>query len=573
MKSTRFTHIAWIIFLVISLIAGNACHNSSPVSKELKLADSLLSTKPDSALLLLEKIDSITLSDPREAAMRTLLHIEARYKNYYDDTVETPIAEAAQYFRENNDHRNLMRALYYHGIILKNKRKNSDAIIHFMRALENADTTAKADLFYRANIYKAMSEVVKQIGNSPLSKSYAEKSWLLFKEIDSLVFIDQAQIWYASTLCENGQGKEAIKLMEEVKNRAIKNNDRFMTALSYQYLGNAYLWVKDYKNAIKAYENYFIFEDPESIGYREHLLYMMSLLDGKADKIKIDSMAHLISIKYGNDRIPHNYFTSSGDYKQAFFSLQHLHDTINGIYVSNNLNDANLSLKIYQDNLLNKSYLENRNVRNRNLWSSILFILLLLLISLLSFMIISNKTKKINSLIQTIGILTKNIAQYKNSDNEDKHTISNNDNKETLTSISPGSSDLLSQIFMRMDALYSAYYRSPEHDKTKKNLLSEMQSEINTLRESKSFLLSLESEINRITSGLLSEIYASLPRTIQERQRRLLAFLYFKLSVETLCLIFDIEPNALYKRKRRLLDTINQSSSSRKERLISCLSS
>ncbi|MDE6095873.1 MAG: hypothetical protein K2G52_06760 [Muribaculaceae bacterium] len=64
-----------------------------------------------------------------------------------------------------------------------------------------------------------------------------------------------------------------------------------------------------------------------------------------------------------------------------------------------------------------------------------------------------------------------------------------------------------------------------------------MEKNIDKLRSDDRFLEELESEINNATGGLLMDVYDSL-QGFSSNQRRLAAYLYLCMSVESLCLIF-----------------------------------
>lgn len=145
------------------VLLAMACIRHTSPAKELEAVDSLLSSHPDSAYSLLCRLDSAAVASERDSALFHLLWAEARYKNFFDDTVDTDIASAARFFEKSGDRHNLMRALYYRAVILRNKGDHGNAMICLRHAIENADTASRTDIFYLAKIYQALSELQQLI--------------------------------------------------------------------------------------------------------------------------------------------------------------------------------------------------------------------------------------------------------------------------------------------------------------------------------------------------------------------------------------------------------------------------
>lgn len=124
---------------------------------------------------------------------------------------------------------------------------------------------------------------------------------------------------------------------------------------------------------------------------------------------------------------------------------------------------------------------------------------------------------------------------------------------------------LLRKIFGSLDLLYSEYYRTNE--KERKGILGKMGEAIDMLRNDKDLLKELEMEINRCSDNILDDTYSGKDK-LMESQRRLVAYLYFGLSTETICELLQIAPDAYYNRKSRLLDRIRGFASPRRDELL-----
>ena len=114
-KSHR--HILTLIAAMLCLMLA-ACHHASPYRATLDAADSLMESRPDSALSLLRAIPSGRITDRATRARHAMLHAMARDKNYIDDTTFTILQPAIDYYENHGTPTEKLRTFYYQGRIL-----------------------------------------------------------------------------------------------------------------------------------------------------------------------------------------------------------------------------------------------------------------------------------------------------------------------------------------------------------------------------------------------------------------------------------------------------------------------
>lgn len=157
------------ILLALSL---QACRTSSK-ARILCDVESYIQTQPDSALSTLSLIDTTSLTTPRLRAQYSLLYAMALDKNYIDTTDIRIIRPAVEYFQKHGSARKKMLSYYYEGRILFNGKRDSEAIISQMHALENAQNdapdrylgmihTAIADLYIRSFCWEEALSYLKK---------------------------------------------------------------------------------------------------------------------------------------------------------------------------------------------------------------------------------------------------------------------------------------------------------------------------------------------------------------------------------------------------------------------------
>ncbi|MBQ8243352.1 MAG: hypothetical protein IJZ40_07810, partial [Bacteroidaceae bacterium] len=105
------THILLSLIFLFGLLSGCAEHSS--LQDTLDKAETLMEDHPDSAYSLLQTIDSEALRTRGGRARYALLYTQAQDKNYIDDTNDSLISIAVDYYRYHGDVRHCFLSIYY----------------------------------------------------------------------------------------------------------------------------------------------------------------------------------------------------------------------------------------------------------------------------------------------------------------------------------------------------------------------------------------------------------------------------------------------------------------------------
>ena len=97
----RISAFLILYFCLSSLIA---CRQTTTIAPVLHQAETFMSESPDSALLLLEAIQSPEKQSAEDYATWCLLLTQARDKNYLEHTSDSVINIAIDYFEHTNNH-------------------------------------------------------------------------------------------------------------------------------------------------------------------------------------------------------------------------------------------------------------------------------------------------------------------------------------------------------------------------------------------------------------------------------------------------------------------------------------
>ena len=97
---------------MLTLLTTAGCNHRSAVDKKMDMADSLMTSKPDSALAILEGIPASDINGKETSARYALLKSMALDKNYIDTTTFDVLQPAIDYYSENRTPDEQLRTYY-----------------------------------------------------------------------------------------------------------------------------------------------------------------------------------------------------------------------------------------------------------------------------------------------------------------------------------------------------------------------------------------------------------------------------------------------------------------------------
>lgn len=149
-----------IITLCVSavLLAIAGCGRHSGASEKLDLAESLMDSRPDSALDILNSVNVETLYGKRNKARYALLKSMALDKNYVDTTNFDVLQPAIDYFLRKGSADEKLKTYYYEGRIYQNQGDDDSAMQSFMRGREYCEQAS--DTLMMANLLVAQGTIL-----------------------------------------------------------------------------------------------------------------------------------------------------------------------------------------------------------------------------------------------------------------------------------------------------------------------------------------------------------------------------------------------------------------------------
>ena len=277
-------HFWSILFLAICLAS---CNSHSTHWDTLSQVESYIEERPDSALVVLEQINTAELSGKEEKAKHALLYSMALDKNFVDKTDFEVLQPAIDYYEDNGSATDKLRTYYYQGRIYQNAGNNAAAMECFVNAVsegdESDDILTKARIYFnRGTIYYSLYEWDSFIETKKRAAEYFKQAerynsyvhcliliingYTLKKDLNAaLPYIDECKQLresmsfpllcdfyssYITYLKDCGTDAEIKDVIKECRNTIPKENIDWLT------LANAYIKIKEYDSALQAIERY-----------------------------------------------------------------------------------------------------------------------------------------------------------------------------------------------------------------------------------------------------------------------------------------------------------------------------
>lgn len=213
-------YITFIIFWVLFLLV--ACNGQQNHNRQLVIADSLMQSRPDSALNILRGISMGELATQVDSAYYALLLTQARDKNYIVQTDDSLICYAVAYYDGANDVRMQAKAHYYWGCVYRDMNQQAEAIREFLIA---------APLTKKAKEKRQLGLIYNNIGYIYTIQDFNEKADSIYRLVEGIAEELKDTALWAEALSKQGsialaKGEEYFPIAEQKLSDAFAAVDR-----------------------------------------------------------------------------------------------------------------------------------------------------------------------------------------------------------------------------------------------------------------------------------------------------------------------------------------------------------
>ena len=295
------THHLYYLLLTLLLLAG--CNDPKHVTDTLTRAEALMNERPDSAWAVLNTLSPDEMGQNRTRALYALLHTQAQDKTYRDETNDSLISIAVDYYRHTDDARRKFLSYYYKGRVHFNAKDYQNATLCYMEAEQLADEVG--DDYLVGLLYAELGRIYDIYYDYPKSLEAHQKAAECYERAGKIrhrnyMWLNQALV------CRNlNSFDESERLLRMALNSAQKEGDN---TLVKSCMGSLVMLYIEEKQMEKAQELYVTLESVAGTNYgsasfmgkiaqmylsKKHFNQARQCLDKgwKRAKFRIDSVA------------------------------------------------------------------------------------------------------------------------------------------------------------------------------------------------------------------------------------------------------------------------------------------
>ena len=291
------------ILLFLGLLLLMACNDPKHVTDTLHRAEALMNEHPDSAWAMLNTLSPDEMGQNSTRAHYALLYTQAQDKNYIDETNDSLISVAVDYYRDTDDVRHKFLSYYYKGRVYFNAKDYQNATLCYMEAEQLTDEVG--DDYLVGLLYAELGRIYDIYYDYPKSLEAHQKAAECYERAGKIrhrnyMWLNQALV------CRNlNSFDESERLLRMALNSAQKEGDN---TLVKSCMGSLVMLYIEEKQMEKAQELYVTLESVAGTNYgsasfmgkiaqmylsKKHFNQARQCLDKgwKRAKFRIDSVA------------------------------------------------------------------------------------------------------------------------------------------------------------------------------------------------------------------------------------------------------------------------------------------
>lgn len=527
-----------VIIVLLLLTTGLFSCSESKERAQLQEIEKMMDGNPnaDSAMMLLQKIDTRVLSSEGDRAYYALLMTQAKEKNFEEVTDDSLISIAVKYYSCSNDTHYNMLSQYYLGCIKFNTEDYPQSIVAMFKSEECA--MELDDKFWMGMIYRVLSDIYSETFNTAEELIYAEKECQYFKECGKQPYVNYALLDLARALNNQNEYEKSISLLKQCADSALKYNDDNLFVESKRLVGQCRLAQERYSDALVVYQSVNATDFASAVDSA----YLC--------------MAH---IGCGNIEEAVSIFNKLSECTEPFYSLlkSELYakqDSIEKAFQSFRISEEAATKELRERmgmNITNSAidYLrlskEAEKARSEKvqalLW--LMSISTFLILAIIAILIYFYRKKQLSRIEQNViaaeqlrESLTEKELQYAEARNSVK--------------------DLLSSKYEIFDELCLLVYESNNITTVRKRISDAVTSLIKQIQSDSSIIKSMEKLIDKHYSNLMTDLRTDLP-DLPDAYYKLFLFSVLGFSATTISMLLEREKTSqVYNMRRHLKDKI-----------------
>ena len=282
-----------LFYLFLALILTGC--NTIQVRNTLDDVETYIAERPDSALAVIEAIDTTDLNTKGLRAHHALLHAMALDKNYIDVTDDSLALKAVNYYQKRGSRKNYARSLYYLALSYYYDKQYDKSIVELAKAEPVAEVSDSLYLGFT----KVLQADIYSINYNELAELEALKQALnIYVSLNDDYYVDVAKRRLAVSYTNNNMYAEAQLLLDELINSHNLNKRMEIKAVGDYAFLKANQPNADYYAASKYFEKVAFEEDGKYMTRQDYWVWAYALSEiGDYDRCHeiVDAMKQIDS--------------------------------------------------------------------------------------------------------------------------------------------------------------------------------------------------------------------------------------------------------------------------------------
>ena len=542
------------LLYILPVIILTSC-TAIDVRRTMDDVETYIAERPDSALSVLESIDTTSLTTKGLRAHHALLHAMALDKNYIDVTDDSLALTAVNYFQKRGPKKNYARSLYYLALSYYYNEQYDKSIIELSKAEPVAE---KYD-----SLYLGFSKVLQADIHSINHDEQAELEALIqalnvYYQLNEEYYINVAKNRLAASYINNEKYDEARMLLDElIESHELNKRMKIKAIGDYAFL-MATRPDANYSIASECYEKVASEEDGKYMSAQDYWVWAYALSEiGDFDRSRkiVDGMKQIDS---SGTAYHFMYMTAKneGDTEKALDYLEQFCDRNNDEVVQ----ILKQSISDIQKDFYQSQYeIADFKSANRLLVMICIITAAILLIAISAILLIRYRRKKEQEKEQYIRYAEEVNRQLRDfklntySLSQKKYISIYKSKYETLGTLF----DQYIQSGGRIDSERIVY-------KKVVSLIDELRGEI---ENSEDFEAMLDADLD----GIMTKLHTELP-DLKKKDFSLFGYLALGFDATIISHFMDCTVNTIYIRKSRLKKVIEESDADHKQLFMEVIS-
>ena len=536
------------LFYSILLICLVTSCSIRDVRNQLNDVESYIAERPDSALAVIESIDSTVLRTKGLQAHHALLHAMALDKNYIDVKDDSLALTAVRYYQKHGHKKYLARARYYLALSYYYDRQYNKSIIELSKAEPIA---TKYDSLYLGFVKVLQADIHNINYNYVQELSCLEEALNIYTKIQASYYMDIAKLRIAQSYISNDRRDEAQVIFKDYLSRQTSINIR--NAQSYG--DYAFLMGTcnnpDFNASSSLFEAVATFENGMYMTYQDYWAWAHSLSRiGETTKSQ-RLVKDLKQVDSSGTAFYFMYLIAKNErrYKEALECLENFTEQNNSEVVQ----VLKQSVSTTQRDYYHSQY-EVSDYKAKNRLLVIIIILITTTMAAFITVLLANRYRKKKEFEK------EEYIRYAEEVNRQLKELQ----KDSYTSLQKRYVSMYKSRYETLRALYERYIMSDGRTDADKIMYREVTRLIDELRHDIKDSKVLERMLDDDLDGLLSTLRNEIP-DLTRKDHTLIGYLALGFDVVMTSHFMNCSPNSIYIRKSRLKKTIEESGAEHKD--------